>query len=168
MNAWSGFLKIDESQFPGGSLQNASFTYIRPETASDSMDDWLIDSGFNFGSSLFHATRDGTLDSFFIATDSNRNIVSWRVDFMLGPPDHISTTVRDFAYRIGPSKNGVKMDMYFTAPPGQWSIGEPPILPPDPRVPVPIPVPSALILMVTGFGALASRRQLLRRKPLAA
>jgi hypothetical protein len=147
---FSGDMWVDESQVPGGTLVNATFS--GEFSFPDSWDSipWLekftIWPAYPSPPSAFAALE--------FTTDADRNIVSWDIEISDGPPDFDITDTGDRAFFSGDPEDE---EEYFAAP-GTWS---------EPTV---IPVPAALLLLLSAvatipLGAFASR--LARRDPAA-
>ena len=126
---YSGWMVIDETALPCGSLSAATITFsLDYPSLPDATSGLLFFDVFPFP-----ATAGSTIT---FSTDADKKIVSWLGDFLDGPPDgRISSTGGDL-YFVPGSPN----ILYSSEAIGTWAV---------------VPIPPALPLALSGFAILS-------------
>ncbi|RLU01211.1 hypothetical protein [Ketobacter sp.] len=123
---YSGDILIDENALPGGTLVNATVSFVAI-AAYFEHEDYTINTPFGLldnasqvdGLLAFDIHEFPAIEAFFnFTTDENRQIVSWESDFLAGPPDGGISSEKGDYYRIG----GDGPDVYwYSEGAGSWS-----------------------------------------------
>jgi len=128
-------MTVDEAVIPGGTLVNATVTFIGDPSNPSSLPTGLIDWNFSLGNPdfPFPATAGARIT---FRTNASREIVAWEGSFLDGPPDgSISSSILGDSF-FDPTGPG---NVYLSAGIGEWSV---------------VPLPGALPLLLTALSVL--------------